>query len=367
MKRFICLAVFIILIISSAACGGAQGAMTWQEQYDLGLRYLSEGNYEEAIIAFTAAIEIDPKQPDAYLNRAASYIEMGVPELAIADCEVAISIEDTNEVIYINVAELCQSAGRHDLSEEYLRRGLKMTESEEIRDRIYSMTDEFLNITKSSFAEDAVTTEPFLTSSGTELYPFPDEAYGWVESHALDIDGDAQPELISLFSTPDGLSVQLHDVSETDGAVSGTVLGTLRAPGYCDQMDVMLYYSEALEHYCIAVSSVIVGAYTGAQGFEAWLYIIDTDAVRQYQYWDWNNMIYGWDYLDVIQAEMSDVDWPYIENGYLSIYNKASLESCFWLLRTEIEIADGMMPTEFVRYLRFLGPEELAALPNRDE
>ena len=42
---------------------------TWQEQYDLGVRYLAEGNYEEAIIAFTAAIEIDPNRVEAYMGR----------------------------------------------------------------------------------------------------------------------------------------------------------------------------------------------------------------------------------------------------------------------------------------------------------
>ena len=54
------------------ACGQSAEA-AWQEQYDLGVRYLSEGNYEEAIIAFTAAIDIDPKQPDAYLGLADVY------------------------------------------------------------------------------------------------------------------------------------------------------------------------------------------------------------------------------------------------------------------------------------------------------
>lgn len=35
------------MVLSLAACGqSAQEA--WQEQYDLGVRYLSEGNYEEA-------------------------------------------------------------------------------------------------------------------------------------------------------------------------------------------------------------------------------------------------------------------------------------------------------------------------------
>lgn len=49
---------------------------TWQEQYDLGVRYLSKGNYQEAIIAFTAAIEIDPKRADAYEKLADAYLAL---------------------------------------------------------------------------------------------------------------------------------------------------------------------------------------------------------------------------------------------------------------------------------------------------
>jgi len=55
---------------------------SWQEQYDLGVRFLSEGNYEEAIIAFNAAIEIDPKLVDAYLGLADVYIAQGDYETA---------------------------------------------------------------------------------------------------------------------------------------------------------------------------------------------------------------------------------------------------------------------------------------------
>ena len=68
--------LFLTLALGLCACG--QGTQTtWQEQYDLGVRYLSEGNYEEAVIAFTAAIEIDPKRPEAYLRLADVYIEQG--------------------------------------------------------------------------------------------------------------------------------------------------------------------------------------------------------------------------------------------------------------------------------------------------
>ena len=56
--------------------------MTWQEQYDFGIRYLSEGNYQEAILAFTAAIEIDPMHPDPYIGLYEAYVAIGDYESA---------------------------------------------------------------------------------------------------------------------------------------------------------------------------------------------------------------------------------------------------------------------------------------------
>ena len=76
MKQFTCVFLTIILLLTLAACQKApevepvDEALDWQTQYDLGVRYLSEGNYEEAILAFEAAIEIDPRNADAYLKLA---------------------------------------------------------------------------------------------------------------------------------------------------------------------------------------------------------------------------------------------------------------------------------------------------------
>lgn len=64
----------VLLCVLLTACSAKPDGPTWQEQYDLGLRYLEEGNYEEAILAFTAAIEIDPKQAEAYVGLAKAYI-----------------------------------------------------------------------------------------------------------------------------------------------------------------------------------------------------------------------------------------------------------------------------------------------------
>lgn len=82
MRRVLGMCLALIIVLS--ACGGNSGTLAtqWQEQYDLGVRYLDEGNYEEAIIAFNAAIEIDPKRSEAYSALADAYTGAGEVEKA---------------------------------------------------------------------------------------------------------------------------------------------------------------------------------------------------------------------------------------------------------------------------------------------
>lgn len=97
-KNFLSLLCSVLLIAALCACG--QKPLTWQEQYDLGIRYLSEGNYEEAIIAFTAAIEIDPKRAEAYSSLADTYVAKGDYEKAIEVLSTSLEIvEGTTELL----------------------------------------------------------------------------------------------------------------------------------------------------------------------------------------------------------------------------------------------------------------------------
>ena len=74
MKHTICRFLAVLLCLALLLTGCASKETTWQEQYDLGVRYLSEGNYDEAILAFQAAIEIDPKNPQAYIGVGDAYM-----------------------------------------------------------------------------------------------------------------------------------------------------------------------------------------------------------------------------------------------------------------------------------------------------
>ncbi|MBQ9991582.1 MAG: tetratricopeptide repeat protein [Lachnospiraceae bacterium] len=65
----------------------AEEARRLQEQLDLGNKYLAEMNYEEAVVAFHTAIEIEPMSAEAYLGLADAYVGMGDPESALATLE----------------------------------------------------------------------------------------------------------------------------------------------------------------------------------------------------------------------------------------------------------------------------------------
>jgi len=86
MKRFIILFLIAILMFTIIGCSSKN---EWQEHYDLGVRYLNEGNYNEAIIAFSAAIEIEPNNVSLYENRINAYLCLADESLEKGDYQLA--------------------------------------------------------------------------------------------------------------------------------------------------------------------------------------------------------------------------------------------------------------------------------------
>ncbi|MBP5331419.1 MAG: tetratricopeptide repeat protein [Lachnospiraceae bacterium] len=89
-KRFpiwaiIAAAVVLVAIIATGIVV-ARSSITKKrvaEKLELARKYVSELNYEQAIIAYKAAIRIDPKNADLYIELAETYVEAGMDEEAI--------------------------------------------------------------------------------------------------------------------------------------------------------------------------------------------------------------------------------------------------------------------------------------------
>ena len=148
-----CGTICLVLIMLLSACSQAmeiqlksESTTTWQEQYDLGIRYLSEGNYEEAIIAFTAAIEIDPKQAVAYVGRGNAYVLSGETEDNLIDAqddyEKAIELDETLEEAYLGLADVYTLTGNKEKALEILQQALKKIGGpEEIQSRLEQLSE----------------------------------------------------------------------------------------------------------------------------------------------------------------------------------------------------------------------------------
>lgn len=117
MKRFFYIFLTITLLLVLAACGGSE----WQKQYDLGVKYLSDGNYEEAIIAFSAAIEIDEKQPETYIALADVYVQQGDYEKALEILQQGLEKTGNNADIAAKLDQVKNSkALQPQIKREYL-------------------------------------------------------------------------------------------------------------------------------------------------------------------------------------------------------------------------------------------------------
>lgn len=160
MKKIVMLCVVCSLLLSLCACGQGAGGqsgsaeqLTWQEQYDLGIRYLEDGNYEEAIIAFTAAIKIDPKRAPAYVGRGDAYVLSGETEenltAAQADYEKAIELDEMLAEAYLGLADVYIRQGEYDKATEILKQGLEKTDGNQ------SIADKLSEIEKGTISDSS--------------------------------------------------------------------------------------------------------------------------------------------------------------------------------------------------------------------
>ena len=98
-NRIVLLLGLVLLSVGIfAACGSPAGS-TAEWHFDNGVNLVEEGQYAQAIIEFSKAIELDPNRSTAYYNRAYIYKLQGRKAEAIADFEKSITISDDPQLV----------------------------------------------------------------------------------------------------------------------------------------------------------------------------------------------------------------------------------------------------------------------------
>ena len=84
------------LLVCTIACSGKT-----KYTLEMAQNYLTEGRYEEAIVAYTALIEIDPSDTGLYMQRADAYVYTEQYQNAIQDYSTVIERDPENADAYL--------------------------------------------------------------------------------------------------------------------------------------------------------------------------------------------------------------------------------------------------------------------------
>ncbi len=115
-KWVIFLTVFILSLL--VACSQQTIAEQIEEKLNLGNKYLSENNYEEAVLAFEEAIEIDPMTTEAYIGLSQAYVFLGKYEEAEAALLKGIEVVDDPNALRDHLASHYQEREQYKQAEE---------------------------------------------------------------------------------------------------------------------------------------------------------------------------------------------------------------------------------------------------------
>ena len=200
-------ALLILILIVSSLLLKKNTRDRLEEQLRLGAAFLEEMNFDMALDAYAAAIEIDEKEPRAYLGRADAY--MGRAARKIEEAREEADFDSAREDLAlagqdIEKAEELISADDYAPDEEDLVTQEKIEEYKESRDRVQS--EEEQKRTGSTFAgkiAEEVLGLPYIGNTSyneiTSGYiDEPDDLYdgrGYIAAEASDLDGDGEEEI----------------------------------------------------------------------------------------------------------------------------------------------------------------------------
>lgn len=300
----IVLAIVIAVTVSILVIGNSPSRRL-SEQLDLGNRYLSELDYEQAVAAYEAALEIDPKSSDAHLGLIRAYIALGDEEglqNALRRAEDALD-KDAYAALQTAAEGLRgPSAGAQE-----------PPPGDENPGAIISWTDQ--SGEKSAFLdrirqEEGVASEnEFQTMHGTEWLPFPGDVYGYVSSAFVDLDGDGTQEAVILRTASDGIFVDVY--KEKDGGYEKAFSSKISEFDPSSAQIIYLFRNPSGVGYFIFADRLSTGTHTRVTSVSADLFALTADAVTPSLHCEWVSIVNTADEFSHIAETLKGAGVPY--------------------------------------------------------
>ena len=135
-KKLITLVIAIVIVISSIFIyKGAIAPKLYDKYLNTGIKYLMDGQYEEAILAFDKAIKIEPKTTEARVYQSKAYIGNEEFNKAVEVLEEAQNIDITNEELLKEILEILNEIDS-DIAYEFLDRFIQAVGKDNISQEI---------------------------------------------------------------------------------------------------------------------------------------------------------------------------------------------------------------------------------------
>ncbi len=154
-RKTAALLLALVMLLTVSSCSKSS---SWEKQYDRGIKCLSEEKYDEAVDAFTAAIDLDDSRAQAYAGRGEASLATALaaagditeydrmPQDAIsafegaqADFRKAIELEPGEPDYYRTAADINVAMGRSERALSILAQGYDATGSAELKDQLDQM------------------------------------------------------------------------------------------------------------------------------------------------------------------------------------------------------------------------------------
>ena len=140
-KKLQITAIAIIIAIASIFIYKSAVAPKLYDKYlDTGIKYLMDGQYEEAILAFDKAIKIEGKSTEARIYKAKAYVGNNESNKAVDVLEEAQSIDITNEELLKEILEILNDIDS-DIAYEFLQKFEQVVGKDNISQEIKDILD----------------------------------------------------------------------------------------------------------------------------------------------------------------------------------------------------------------------------------